>query len=486
MRRTLVVGVALLGLSCARQGRIPGGPPDRVPPIVVAVEPEPETIVHDWDGPIRIEFNERISERGAEGSLDDAILVSPAVEGLRVSHSRSGLEVSVPGGFEVGRVYRVTVLPVISDLFSNRMRDPFEFAFSTGPEISGAIAAGLVEDRITGQPVQVRVEAVGPDSIVHFTRSGTDGLFALRYLPPARYRLRAYEDRNRNGEADFSEPVGGLPITLPSDADTSLTSFTILLPDTTSARLIRAEVLDSVSVRVEFDDYIDPAENLALVGVGLKPDTAIADSLLPESTLPLPGFDRVMHEHAFQEYQAEVRLLEAARRAEEARVRAAAALAAGDSTATPPSPPDPGPEIQPEADPEEDAGPPRPVQTLIAVFETPLQARYPYRVQVTGLRNINRLPLGGGTIALVWNPPDVDSIPSDSTTVDTTGVIDTLVIDTLVVDTLVIDTAVADTMTAIDTSAVVDTTARIDTSFIVHRGAAMEPADRPLIPGRPR
>lgn len=444
MGRWVALAAVLLGLSCARQGRIPGGPPDRVPPIVVAVEPEPETIVHEWDGPIRIEFNERISERGAQGSLDDAVLVSPEVDGLRVSHSRTGLEISAPGGFEEGRVFRVTVLPQISDLFQNRMRDPFEFVFSTGPEISGAVAAGVIEDRLTGQPAEVRVEAVGADSTIHFTQTGTDGLFALRYLPPGRYQLRGYEDRNRNGEPDFSEPQGGLPVLLPSDADTALTSFTILLPDSTLARVVRAEAVDSVSVRIEFDDYLDPEEDVSQVGIRLAPDTAIADSLMPEALVPVPGFDRVLHEHAFQEYQTQVAQLRAAQAAEAARAAADSARAAGDTTVTVPPPPEPEIE-EPEPDTGEDATP-RPGQVLVAVFDSPMQARFPYRITVTGVRNINGLPLGGGSVGLIWNPPvPTDTVSADSVSADTIPIdpasgnapaADTLVPDTLVPDTV--------------------------------------------------
>jgi len=435
--RGLLIASALVGMSCARQGRIPGGPADRVPPIVVAVEPEPESIAHDWDGPIRIHFNERISERGAQGALEDAILVSPAVEGLRVAHSRTGLEISVPGGFEEGRIYRVTVLPEISDLFANRMRGPFEFVFSTGPAISGAVAAGVVEDRLTGQPVQVRVEVVGPDSTVHFTRTGADGLFALRYLPPARYRLRAYEDRNRNGEPDFSEPQGGLPIALPSNADTSITSFSVLLPDSTPATLLRAEVVDSVSIRLEFDDYLDPAENVSLVGVGVSPDTAIADSLRPESLLATPGLDRVMHEHEFQEYQSQVAQLRATQAAEAARRGADSIAAIPDSTravlapATPAqTEPQPLPveeEEEPQEEEPQEEGPPLPGQVLVVILDSPLQARYPYRIRVTGVRNINALPLGGGSLGLVWNPPDPEPPQADSLGVGEEAV----VVDTL-------------------------------------------------------
>ena len=227
------------GLACARQGPIPGGPEDRVPPFVVGTEPAPDTTVDVWEGPIRITFSERISERAAGGSLDGAVLVSPQLGDIRVSHGRAGLEVTAPGGFPAGQVYRVTVLPQVVDMFGNQLPEPFEFVFSTGPEFSSGVVAGVVTDRISGDAATVRVEAVAQDSTVHHTMTDGDGLFALRYLPEGRYTLRAYEDRNRNTEPDFQEPQGENAVLLPTGADTLVVGMSVLAPDTTSATLIR-------------------------------------------------------------------------------------------------------------------------------------------------------------------------------------------------------------------------------------------------------
>lgn len=398
--------LVLWGIGCARQGTVPGGPPDRVPPIVVGVDPEPGLVGPDWDGSVRIRFNERISERSQAGSLDDAVVISPELEGARVSHSRDGLEITAPGGFPEGRVYVVTVLPVVSDLFQNRMRDPFEFVFSTGAEIPEAVVAGAVSDRITGQPVEVRVEAVTEDSTVYHTRSATgSGVFALRHLPIGRFTVRAYQDNNRNGRPDFSEVQASRPVGLGSPTDTLILALEVLQPDSTPARVVRAEALDSVSVRVELDDFLDPSESVRLVGASLMADTAAQDSTMVQDPAALPELDRVLHEHEFATFQAQMAEL---RRLEQQ-------TPADTGVAAAPEPPRTDPET---AAPD---GPPRPAQSLVVIFDRPLQPRFPYRIALTGLRNIASLPLGGGDAAFVWNPP----VPAgaDSLAADTSGIL---------------------------------------------------------------
>jgi hypothetical protein len=84
--------------------------------------------------PVVIRFSERISERPTQGRLEEAVLVSPVTGGTRVKHTRSGLEVSVIGGFKENLVYRVRVLNTVKDMFNNQMETPFELVFSTGGE----------------------------------------------------------------------------------------------------------------------------------------------------------------------------------------------------------------------------------------------------------------------------------------------------------------------------------------------------------------
>ncbi len=140
--------------TCANQGAPPGGPVDRTGPQVVETFPDTFAVLAAFDDEIRIVFNERISERAVGGTLDGAVTVSPESGEVTVRHSSRALRVTMVGGFRPDEVYRVTVQPVVQDLFRNEMADAFEFIFSTGAEMTPTVLAGSIVDRITEEPIE--------------------------------------------------------------------------------------------------------------------------------------------------------------------------------------------------------------------------------------------------------------------------------------------------------------------------------------------
>jgi hypothetical protein len=332
--RTISAGLAgalLAGGGCARQEAPTGGAADRLPPVVLTVSPEPLAQVTDLGATIEVVFNERISERPLSGVLDDAVVVSPETGALDVGHKRDRLEVEIDGGLRPGTVYRVTVLPVIRDMFNNRMRDPFEFVFSTGGELHRNAVVGMVAERITGRPARdLRVQAVltpaGPDSIVHVARTDSAGTYALRYIPPGRYSLLAFQDRNRSLTPDLIEQQGqraldvGAGDTLTIAGETWRAEFlnlSVMEGDTTPPRITRAEVVTPTLLRLRFDDYLEPDEPLARVATSL----ARADGQ-PGA----PEVRQLLHEHRFLAIRAA---------AAAAPVDTTTARAPGDTTGAP-------------------------------------------------------------------------------------------------------------------------------------------------------
>ncbi len=245
----LVLGGALPWIvhGCARQQYPPGGGEDELPPAVVSVTPDTFAVVEPGLREIRIRFNERISERPTAGSLEEAVQVSPRTGEIRVEHGRSGLEVELVDGARPGTVYRVTVLPVIQDMFGNTMPEAFEFFFSTGASFTPNVVAGTVSDRITGDPLPgARVDALevdtDPDGAPHTALADSAGIFALRYLPDGRYRIQAYDDVNRNARPDEFEASASYTAEVAS-ADTLVLSLAVLEPDTTPPTVAAAEAV---------------------------------------------------------------------------------------------------------------------------------------------------------------------------------------------------------------------------------------------------
>ncbi len=383
--------------SCARAISPPGGPTDMSGPQVVATFPDTFSIVESFDGPIKITFNESISERGTSGSLDQAVQVSPESGSIEVSHKKNGLEIRMEGGFSPDLVYRVTVLPTVRDLFGNSMPQPFEFIFSTGADLIPNALAGMVSDRLTGRPMEgVRVtamieplrgnkEAISEES-VHVAISDRDGIFAFRYLPPlGRYALKAFDDFNRNKEVDFFEPFGDASQVI-SGSDTVFAYMSLLSSDTTAALVSDADIVDSVTVMVEFDDHLNPETSL--------------DDVLAQITLDsMPSgieVQKVMHEREYliraESIEDSVWVADSIRAASDSVI--AEELGMGR----------PRPSENRRVDPDRDL----PKQAIYILLSNELIFDQTYKVSISGVANINGIKGDNGATDIHRPAPVTD------------------------------------------------------------------------------
>ncbi len=398
----IATGLVALASACASQGQPPGGPEDGRPPVVISVEPDTFAIIEPGTGRIRIRFNERISERPRAGTLNDAVTISPRTGAVRVKHQRDGLEVELQGGFRPGLVYRVTVEPVVADMFANPMAVPFEWAFSTGPAFEENAAVGMAFDRITGEAVigasiiALRSDQPG-DSVVHVARVDEEGIFAFRYMNAGRYLVTAFLDRDGDGNPQVTEAQGRAGIILGSldRADTTTILIPVIQPDTTLPVLVSATVVDSTVARVVFDDYLDPrTDALEFARGALQVDQEVVDSMIArgDSTgigeravaagSALPPIVEILHPFQFQ-----------------LRNDSAAVLADTTGTLEFPGAPDPA-TLLPN-------GERKPSQEVLVIFTGPLPAGIPLLLRVDGLVNVNGLPDGGGEASIVRSIPVV-------------------------------------------------------------------------------
>lgn len=403
--RGAVMALAGIGLAsaCARALPPPGGERDEASPQVARLAPEPGATVRPTDDPAVIEFDERISEQ----NYRDAIYVSPVTGAVDVSKGRRDLEVRVAGGWQPGRVYRIVVRPVLRDMFNNPVRREIEWSFSTGAPFSDAAAAGLVYERVTGSPVaDARVEARPLDGSLSYHLSITDsaGIFRLPLLPPGSYMLRAYADQNRDRTWDPFEAVDSALLEIGA-ADTILRPLAIMRVDSTAANLVRVSLEDSLTLRAQFDDYMD-------IGVPQERASLLLRSLPDSTTVPLAG---VFYPHA----------LEALRAREDSIARAAADTLRTDSTGAavpsdPPAsagrgpragniagrdsmavdtlPPDPLVVRVRQANLRPVQGDPLPSRELMVRLPSPLTPETEYVLSVGGILNLSGIPDGGGSV----------------------------------------------------------------------------------------
>jgi len=263
-------------LACASASPPPGGPEDRNPPQLLAVIPDSNAV--NFDEPnVGFQFDETINNRGSGAQeLDNYFLVSPSDGNPRVSWHRSRIDVRPRNGFRDNTAYTVTLLPGLTDLRGNVTRSGASVVFSTGPTIPPGRITGTVFDWVAERPAaRALLQAVTPDSVVYLAQADSLGRFTLGPLPNGSYLVQAIVDANNNRALDRSESFDTVRVLVPRAAPVELLAAT---RDTLPPRILSVTSVDSLSLRVTFDRFLDPA----------APPSASALRLVASDSTPIP------------------------------------------------------------------------------------------------------------------------------------------------------------------------------------------------------
>ena len=427
-------------VSCASAGDPPGGPPDLQPPTVTRVEPESGAVLTTPPAEVSVYFDEVVAERvaGTPTDITGAVLLSPSTGEVRVGWHRDHISVRPRSGFVAGRIYHLEVLPVVTDLRTNRLRVGRTIVFSTGPEIPHAGLEGSVVDWVAGKPAtRALIEAVLlPDSLTYRALADSAGFFRLSQIPPGRYLVRGVMDTNNDRRLGPREAFDSLSVGLDSSAAVEIFAFT---HDTTGPRLRQVEVTDSLTLKLTFDRPLDPTVSL---DTGMVRVTTLEDST---TSLALVGVFTPKALEALQKHEADSIAA--------ARARADSIAAASDTTrrrpaadttrpaapraaAAPgraaPSPIRPGGGGGGGARPPLDstraermvARRPAPTDTRIVKLAAPLTPDTRYMVYVSGARSLSgntgspRVPIRTPKPRRVAAPAGRPNAPADSTAAD--------------------------------------------------------------------
>jgi hypothetical protein len=234
-----------------------------------------------FKGEVEFRFDEVISEgstpsQGAgTGDLEKLVILSPTTRVPHVNWRRNRITVSPAEGWRPDRVYRVELLPGVSDLRRNPSKRGTVLTFTTGAELPTATVEGTVVDWTTGRPAPAAlVEALlFPDSLPYRGIADSSGHFALGPLPTGEYLVRGTIDQNRNAAADPREPFDTVRLASGKTAAGELWTF---VHDTTPPRIQEIAVADSVSAMVSLSQTLDPRQRLRLDAVTVRS--------LPDST----------------------------------------------------------------------------------------------------------------------------------------------------------------------------------------------------------
>lgn len=213
-------------------------------------------------------FDETINDRGTGATAVDAyFLVSPSDGAAHVSWHRSRIDVRPRKGFRPNTAYTVALLPGLTDLRTNVMKDGASIVFSTGPTIPTERITGIAFDWVAERPAaKAYMEAVTPDSIIYLAQTDSAGRFSLGPLTPGSYLVRAIIDQNGNRALDRSEAYDSVRVTVPSATPLELRA---VQRDTLPARILTVSATDSVTLDVTFDRLLDPRQDIPVAAFRL-------------------------------------------------------------------------------------------------------------------------------------------------------------------------------------------------------------------------
>jgi len=234
--------------SCARRGMPTGGPKDTIPPTLLNMSPELETVNFD-DDELFLEFDEFIEAR----SLKQDLIVNPPIEDYDFYVNRRSLVIEFNEELQENTTYTFNFRDAIKDISEQNPAENVVMAFSTGSKIDSFQVQGKVTQLFTNQPAEDALVALYPESDTlspfedpptYLTKTDEEGNYEIRYIKVGTYKLFAFMDENNNLKIDSnSEPFGfeAEPVTLlPEETEPVqvLDSTSIMMPDSTLAEKI--------------------------------------------------------------------------------------------------------------------------------------------------------------------------------------------------------------------------------------------------------
>jgi hypothetical protein len=378
--------------ACARIEPPPGGPPDATPPRLIAIRPNSLAVLRPFRGAAEFQFDEVVSEGGTPnqgqgtGGLEKLVILSPTTRVPDVSWKRDRITVRPSEGWRNNRVYRVELLPGVTDLRNNRSERGTVLTFTTGAPKPTNTLQGQILDWGTGRPATdgLVVATLLPDSLPYRGVADSSGRFALGPLPVGDYLVTGVLDQNRDQQQDSREAYATARVMRGKSDAGELWAF---LHDTIPPRIQTVTVDDSISATLTFSQKLDPRQRLTPREVRLRllPDSV---PVAVASILPAP-VDDSLH-----------------RRAPRGDSTAVADSTAADTTRAPrkPAPPPPNRPAAPAAQPAAQERPSRPplYEKLVLRVPRPWAPGSRLVVEVRGVRNITGV--AGDAVGVVAVP----------------------------------------------------------------------------------
>ena len=235
----------------------------------MSITPESLSVNPGFDGNVKFIFGEVVSEGGSPsqgygtGDLEKLVLLSPTNKVPVVQWQRSRITVRPREGWKPNRVYRVELLPGITDIRNNKGVKGGIVTFTTGAPVPDYTLSGAAFDWAASQPMRGGlIEAVlEPDCLVYRGLTDSSGTYAFGPLPRGTYLVYVGIDQNRNGRIDPREAFDSVRVEPDSGKVPELFAF---IHDTTPPRLTPPTAQDSVTLNLTFTQKLDPFTTVRL------------------------------------------------------------------------------------------------------------------------------------------------------------------------------------------------------------------------------
>lgn len=222
--RILLLGLLAWSLTdCAKPAAPTGGPRDETPPAVVRSIPEVGSL-NQSSQIVRIYFDEAIKK----GTYGKEIFISPLPDSrpkIVLSDNAKRLTIKFEEVLRPQTTYVITLTELADFNASNKMKEAFTLAFSTGDQLDSLKIEGKINSPVIGKPPEeMTVMLFDADSVInndlflktpaYITKPNEAGEFTFEYLRRTEYRVFAVADKDNSNS--YSAPSERIAISLDS------------------------------------------------------------------------------------------------------------------------------------------------------------------------------------------------------------------------------------------------------------------------------
>ncbi len=267
--------------GCARVQDPPGGPPDTIPPSVLATTPPGRSLQFAGES-ILLEFNEYVDRPAAQNN----IFISPPVKYSTDWHGRD-LEIEFDEPLQPQTTYAVTLGTEFADRAGNKPQQAYTLIFSTGDRLDSGVVRGRVTgDKIAGTFVflyplaGLQADTLNPavTKPKYRTQVGATGAFEFQALPAGAYRLLAVGDEFRNELFDVGVDAFGTTTRELALGDGQILDVSLRIGpalDSVPPEVYSAQSLSAHAIRVEFSEALDTSSVVSTAFVVSRSDGTI-------------------------------------------------------------------------------------------------------------------------------------------------------------------------------------------------------------------